>query len=252
MNSARAIGPDDIIGVIPARWGATRFPGKMLASIAGRPLITWVVRGCRRSRRVTRWIVATDDQRIAVAAAAAGAGVVMTSRGLKSGSDRVAQAVANERVAWVVNWQGDEWLPNGRPIDLLVAALERDDSCSVATLVRPLPPVEARNPNRVKVVVSRSGRALYFSRAPIPHDSTGKAPFWLHVGVYGFARRTLLEFAGWPQTPLEKQEKLEQLRLLEHDVPIAVARSRVATYGIDTPADARALARRLRPGRRSQ
>lgn len=236
--------------MIPARWGSTRFPGKLLASIGGYPLLTWVIRGCVRSRRVTRWIVATDDPRIAAVASEAGAEIKMTSAGLKSGSDRVAETVVNLRRRWVVNWQGDEWLPDGRPIDALVAALEMHPECPVATLVHPLAADEARNPHRVKVVVSPDGRALYFSRAFIPYDSTGTKPVWLHVGAYAFAKPVLLRFASWPQTPLEKREKLEQLRLLEHGIPIAVARCRVATFGVDTPADARALTRRLAKSRR--
>ncbi|MBI5867812.1 MAG: 3-deoxy-manno-octulosonate cytidylyltransferase [candidate division Zixibacteria bacterium] len=235
-----------IVGIIPARIGSTRFPGKMLALIAGKPLIEHVYRGCTKSQRVRRWIVATDDRGIASVIVQAGGEVVMTPRKLKTGSDRIALVAAQLRVRWIVNWQGDEWLPDGRPIDLLVQALETNPKRPVATLVRPLSVAEGKNPNRVKVVVSQSGRALYFSRALIPHDDSGTKPLWLHLGAYAFDRRTLLEFAGWSQTRLEKRERLEQLRLLEHDVPIATAHCRVRTYGVDTPEDAAALASHLR------
>lgn len=246
MRKTRSIGPSQVVGIIPARIGSTRFPGKMLAPIAGRPLIERVYLGCAKSKRVRRWIVATDDRRIARVIERAGGEAVMTPRTLKTGSDRIAMVAAQLRVRWIVNWQGDEWLPDGRPIDLLVQALESHPDRAVATLVRPLAPAEGKNPNRVKVVVSHSGRALYFSRALIPHDDSGTEPLWLHLGAYAFDRRTLLEFAGWSQTPLEKRERLEQLRLLEHDVPIVTVQCRVRTCGVDTPEDAAALEARLK------
>lgn len=217
----------------------------MLAPIGGRPLIERVVRGCMRSKRVHRWIVATDNARIAAAVERLGAEIVMTSARLKSGSDRVAKVVQALRTHWIVNWQGDEWLPDGRPIDRLVETLDANPDCPVATLARLLSPGEAKNPHRVKVVVSRSNRALYFSRAAIPHNPSGSTPVWLHLGAYAFERHTLLRFAAWRQTPLEACERLEQLRLLEHDVPIVVGQTKVQTFGVDTPADARRLSKRL-------
>jgi 3-deoxy-manno-octulosonate cytidylyltransferase (CMP-KDO synthetase) len=234
-----------ICGIIPARWGSSRFPGKMLTSIAGRPLIERVVRGCLRSRRVPRWIVATDDRRIADAVASTGAETVMTPSRFRSGSDRVAHVAQKLGAHWIVNWQGDEWLPDGRPIDRLVETLEADPDCLVATLVRPLDQSEKKNPNRVKVVLSQRSRALYFSRAAIPQDTSGSTPIWLHLGAYAFERQALLQFAAWRPTPLEQSERLEQLRLLEHDIPIAVGKTRVQTFGVDTPADARRLSQRL-------
>ena len=250
MTRRTRITPSQIVGIIPARYGSTRFPGKMLTLISGKPLIEWVLAGCTKSRRVRRWIVATDDRRIAHVAEQAGAEVVMTPKNLKCGSDRVAMVASHLRARWIVNWQGDEWLPDGRPIDGLVESLESHPDCPVATLARPLPMSDGINPNRVKVVVSQTGRALYFSRALIPHDSSGTTPSWLHLGAYAFERRTLMRFAAWSQTPLERRERLEQLRLLEHDVPISVALCRVQTWGVDTPADARALEARLQARRR--
>ena len=250
MSSRRRISPGQIVGIIPARFGSTRFPGKMLVPIAGKPLIVRVLLGCLKSKRIPRWIVATDDGRIARAVEQIGGEAVMTPRSLKSGSDRVALLASRLRARWIVNWQGDEWSPDGRPVDLLVEALESHPECPVATLVRPMNVSEGNNPNRVKVVVSQSGRALYFSRALIPHDLSGTAPLWLHLGAYAFERRTLLEFAGWNQTPLERRERLEQLRILEHDVPVSVALCRVQTYGVDAPADAAVLEARLLSRRR--
>lgn len=246
------IKPSQIAGIIPARWGSTRFPGKLATPIQGRPLLSWVIVGCRRSMRVANWIVATDDRRLAAIAEQAGAESVMTSSRFPSGSDRVAKVAESLRCRWIVNWQADEWLASGRPIDLLIEALERDRETRVATLCRPLSPDESKNPNRVKVVVSQSGRALYFSRALIPHDSSGTHPTRLHLGAYAFDRETLLQFTRWRQTPLEKQERLEQLRFLEHDVPMVVAECRIATFGVDTPADAEELNSRLERGGRNR
>jgi len=240
------IGPRQICGIIPARWGSTRFPGKILTPIAGHPLLEWVIKGCKRSKRVPQWIVATDDARIAEAAQRAGAEVVITSSRFRCGSDRVAAVAKRLRVQWIVNWQGDEWLPNGKPIDRLVETLEAHPDCPVATLARPMTAEEAKNPNRVKVVLSRSGKALYFSRATIPHGLFGSTPALLHLGAYAFEKHTLLKFSTLRQSPLEKFEKLEQLRLLENDVCVAVGRCGVFTSGIDTPADARRLTARIK------
>lgn len=245
MPRSRRIPETDIIGVIPARWESKRFPGKVLTMIKKRPLLDWIISGCRRSQRVKRWIVATDDVRIATVAEAAGVEAILTPAQLPSGSDRVAYVLARRRERWVVNWQGDEWLPDGRPIDRLVAALDADTGATVATLARPLAENEAGDPNRVKVVLSLTGRALYFSRALIPHDRRGTGPLLLHLGAYLYERATLLRFAGLKPSPLERRERLEQLRLLEHDIPIAVAMCRVQTHGIDAPSDARILSRRL-------
>ena len=237
------------MGIIPARWGSTRFPGKILTLISGEPLLAHIIRGCCKSRRVKRWIVATDDPRIAECAEANGAEAVMTPKSLKSGSDRAAYVSRKLRAKWIINWQGDEWTPTGKPIELLISALETHPDCPVATLARPFDHKSAQNVNRVKVVLSHSGRALYFSRAPIPHAILGTEPFWLHIGAYAFERSMLERFAGWRPTPLEKRERLEQLRLLEHDVPIAVGICREKTHGVDVPADAKELERLIGRGR---
>jgi len=249
VPTRRRIDPADVAGIIPTRWASTRFPGKPIAPIAGRPLLEWILRGCLRSTRVKHWLVATDDRRIAAVAEACGVKTIMTPSRLKSGSDRVAFAARRLRAKWIINWQGDEWLPDGRPIDALVRALESDPECEVATLARALPASVSRNPHRVKVVLSHQKRALYFSRAPIPYTFSGNEPYRLHLGAYAFSRSMLLQFARWPQSPLEKAERLEQLRILEHDLPIAVAVCNVTTQGVDTPADARSLERMIRKGR---
>jgi 3-deoxy-manno-octulosonate cytidylyltransferase (CMP-KDO synthetase) len=246
MTARHAIRTDEIVGCIPARWGSTRFPGKLLTPIAGRPLLEWVIRGCRKSRKVGRWIVATDDQRIAALAEQCDTEAVMTPARLRSGSDRVAHVVRRLKARWILNWQGDEWLPDGRPIDRLVDVLAKQPQLRVATLARPFDPKETSNPNRVKVVLSCSGRALYFSRASIPSKIYGTAPTLLHLGAYLFERKTLLQFTRLVRTPLERAESLEQLRLLEHDIPIGVGICKVHTWGVDTPADARKLTSYLR------
>lgn len=208
-----------------------------------------VVRACQKSKRVKRWIVATDDRRIAAYAEASGAEAVMTPKTLKSGSDRAAYVSRRLNAKWIVNWQGDEWSPNGRPVDLLITALESHPDCPVATLARPLDHLSAQNPNRVKVVLSHSGHALYFSRAPIPHAISGTEPFWLHMGAYAFEQSMLERFSKWRPSSLEKRERLEQLRLLEHDVHIAVGICRIVTHGVDAPADAKELERLIGRGR---
>lgn len=238
--------PHTVCGIIPARIGSKRFPRKPLAEIAGRPLLEWVVRGCTKSKTVGRWIVATDDRRIGALAHNLGVEAIITPRTLKSGSDRVAYVARGLSSKIIVNWQGDEWLPDGRPIDQLVDALRRNRKTHVATLARRLDPDDAKNPNRVKVVLSSSKHALYFSRASIPYSTNRSSPTLLHIGAYAFERQTLSQFASWSKTPLERREQLEQLRLLEHDVPIVVTISRVRTFGVDTPADARVLERYLR------
>jgi 3-deoxy-manno-octulosonate cytidylyltransferase (CMP-KDO synthetase) len=200
---------------------------------------------------VGRWIVATDDRRIGALADGLGVEAIMTPRSWKSGSDRVAYVARGLTSRVIVNWQGDEWLPDGRPIDQLVESLRRNAKTPVATLARPMDAAESKNPHRVKVVLSSTRHALYFSRASIPYSTKRPSPTLLHIGAYAFQRQTLLEFASWPKTPLERQESLEQLRLLEHDVPIVVTVSRVRTFGVDTPSDAGLLEQYLTGKRRT-
>lgn len=237
-----------VVAVIPARYGSTRFPGKPLADRTGKPLIRHVVERAAESRRVERIVVATDDERIATAVRAFGCEAIMTSPDHENGTSRIAEAVATIDCDIVVNVQGDE--PGLEPslIDATVEALEARPDCPMATVASPFAPDEDPNdPNVVKVVVSRRGTALYFSRAPIPHwrdrerirtaDATAEppAPPLKHVGLYVYRKAFLAEFVAMPPSPLERTESLEQLRVLDAGRPIAVAIGHAAFQGIDTP-----------------
>ena len=230
------------VAVIPARWASTRFPGKPLAELAGDPMIAHVVRRASEATTIDHVIVATDDQRIAEAAIAAGAEAVMTGE-CPSGTDRVAAAVAN-RDEWeiVVNIQGDEPLLSGENIDVLVSGLVADEEVRMSTLCRPLDAERAEDPNSVKVVRDARGRALYFSRSPIPYPRHREMAWklWrLHLGIYGFRREALDAFVALPPSELEQAEALEQLRALENGIPILVLDAPHPAFGVDTPEDLR-------------
>ncbi|MFV2071147.1 MAG: 3-deoxy-manno-octulosonate cytidylyltransferase [Thermoanaerobaculales bacterium] len=231
-----------VVAVIPARWASTRFPGKALARIAGEPMIAHVIRRAAEALSVGHVIVATDDERIAGAAKAAGAEVVMTGV-CSSGTDRVAAAlVGREEWELVVNVQGDEPLLSGENIDVLVEGLRADRGAPISTLCRPLAPERAEDPNAVKVVRDTHGRALFFSRSPIPYprDREAAAALWrLHLGIYGFRRQALEDFVSLPPSELEKAEGLEQLRALENGIPILVLDAPHPAFGVDTPEDLR-------------
>lgn len=238
--------------VIPARMHSTRLPGKPLIDLAGKPMIARVVEQARRSG-ADRVVVATDDDRVAQAAEGAGAEAALTRADHPSGSDRVMEVAASRGwrdEAIVVNVQGDEPLIPPTVIDQ-VAALPHVPytDCGVATLCEPIADAaDLFDPNVVKVVADRSGRALYFSRAPIPWSREAFArgrpaalrdgPWQRHVGIYAYRVRALREFVAWPPSPLEELEALEQLRLLDHGRHIAIAAA-VAPVpsGVDTPAD---------------
>jgi 3-deoxy-manno-octulosonate cytidylyltransferase (CMP-KDO synthetase) len=230
----------NVVAVIPARWASTRFPGKSMAELAGEPMIVHVVRRALEARTIDHVIVATDDERIAEAAAGAGAEAVMTGE-CPSGTDRVAVAIA-DRSEWeiVINVQGDEPLLSGDNIDVLVEGLLADDEVRMSTLCRPLEAERAEDPNAVKVVRDLRGRALYFSRSPIPYPRHREAAWklWrLHLGIYGFRRDTLAAFVALPPSELEQAEGLEQLRALEHGIPILVLDAPHPAFGVDTPED---------------
>ena len=229
------------IVVIPARYGSTRFPAKILASETGKPLVQHVVERARLATRVTDVLVATDDQRIADALRPFGTRCVMTSPAHQSGTDRIAEVARDlpPDVDVIVNVQGDEPEIEPAVIDALAERLQTggDDMATAAT---PFPPgADVADPNLVKVVTSLGGRAVYFSRSPVPFwrdRSAGTQPtYYLHLGIYAYRREFLLQFAGWPPTPLEQAEKLEQLRALEHGRSIHVLTVDRATHGIDTP-----------------
>jgi 3-deoxy-manno-octulosonate cytidylyltransferase (CMP-KDO synthetase) len=230
------------IAVIPARFAASRFPGKPLALIAGKPMIEHVVERCREAKCFSRIVLATDDERIERAAKAFGAEVVMTSPACASGTDRVAEVAAKFGLAGdavVVNVQGDEPALDPRSLVTLASAFD-DARVELATLVRPLREEERPNPNVVKAVLDEQQNALYFSRADLPFQrEPGATPLqrWGHVGLYGYRARTLARLAALPPTALEKTESLEQLRALGHGLRIACRVTAHPTQAVDRPED---------------
>ncbi len=238
--------------VIPARFASTRFPAKILASETGRPLVQHAVDRVRKCRRVREVLVATDDQRIVDALRPFQTRCVLTSAAHPSGTDRIAEVARSLGDELIVNVQGDEPEIEPQIIDDLIDRLEKNLDEAMATAATPFPAeADPRDPNLVKVVLSREGRALYFSRAPIPftRDVSGSpAAYLLHLGIYAYRREFLLEFASWAPTPLETIEKLEQLRALEHGRLIYVLQVLRATHGIDTPEQYAAFVERVKGG----
>ena len=233
--------PGTVLGVIPARYGSTRFPGKPLARVDGRTLIELVWERAKRAKSIHRLVVATDDERIFQAVEAFGGEAVMTSHQLISGTDRTWEVAKKTEAQIVVNIQGDEPLLQPAMVDTLVKALEEDPAAEMVTLRFSMRGVKGyADPNVVKVVSDQSGFALYFSRAPIPavKASRGSPDLWYkHIGIYGYRRKVLRDFVGWAPSPLEKSEGLEQLRILEQGVRIKVLDSPSDTIGVDTPED---------------
>jgi 3-deoxy-manno-octulosonate cytidylyltransferase (CMP-KDO synthetase) len=246
--------------VIPARYGSSRFPGKPLADIAGRPMVVRVAERARASgaREV---LVATDDRRIAAAVEAHGHTALMTRRGHASGTDRIAEVVARRRYPArhiVVNVQGDEPLIDPRLIAGVAENLARHGDAAIATACTPIHDArELRNPNVVKVVLDRDGYALYFSRAPVPYSRDAFAggiralpaglPAYRHLGIYAYRCGFLRRFARLSAAAIEQHEALEQLRALAHGYRISVAVTQRAPHpGVDTPRDLRQLRRALR------
>jgi len=251
--------------IIPARFSASRLPGKPLLTVGDRPLIQWVWQ-CARASGAASVLIATDDVRIGDSARGFGAECVMTSPQHASGTDRIAEVVRARGFAAedvVVNLQGDEPMMPPAVIDEVAQALSARPAIEIATAVAPIRSLaEFLDPSCVKALRAPDGRALYFSRAPVPwpRDSvmagqpTVFAGAWRHIGIYAYRVRSLLRFAAWPPTPLEATEKLEQLRALEHHMPIhLVALSEAPPAGVDTPEDlerARASLAAGRPPRR--
>ena len=240
------------VGIIPARWGSTRFPGKALHSIAGKPILQHVWERCRQARKLDQIIVATDDFRIAEAAFAWGAEVAMTSAEHLSGTDRIAEVAAKARqFAHIINIQGDEPMIDPKLIDRLVTELQRDRKLEMITAAHPFAdPKEAISPHQVKVVLNRQNEALYFSRAAIPflRDLAAAPSYFRHQGIYGYARPLLLRFVRWKPTGLERAESLEQLRALENGVRIKVVVTGSGWPGVDTPEDAQMIERLMVAG----
>lgn len=227
------------VAVIPARYQSTRFPGKPLASETGKTLIEHVVLQVQKAKLIDEIIVATDDQRIFDAVEAFGGKVMMTSSDHPNGTCRIAEVAANlpDDVDMIVNVQGDEPEIEPAVIDQLVAGLRADSDAPMATLASPFADDEdPANPNIVKLVMSQTHRALYFSRSLIPYDRDNKGCMPLkHPGLYAFRRDFLLKYPKLTATPLEQLEQLEQLRVLEHGYPIAIVKTVCHHHGIDTP-----------------
>ena len=227
----------EIVGVIPARYASVRFPGKPLALLAGKPMVLHVLAAARASRRLHRALVATDDERIAAAVRAEGGEALLTSPLATSGTDRLAEAAASIPADVYVNIQGDEPMMSPENVDRAVATLLEGPDRGIATLAIPVPAAEAADPNVVKVAVAGDGRALYFSRAPIPYFRTGPPAYRKHLGLYVYRREALRAIAKLPPSALEKAESLEQLRWLEAGHAVWVGEALHDSIGIDTPED---------------
>ncbi len=233
-----------IIGIIPARFASTRFPGKPLQLIAGKSLIEHVVGQCRLATALADVIVATDDERIAAAVRGV-CRVEMTATDHPSGTDRIAEVASLIDCDAAINIQGDEPLMDPEVINAVAEALNNREMSTAATPITEA--ADYDNPNVVKVVVDSAGRALYFSRRTIPFlrddaeattvEQLAKFPFLKHLGIYGYQRETLLKLVQFPPSPLELAEKLEQLRALENGIGIAVVPVNYESIGVDTPED---------------
>lgn len=227
-----------ILGVIPARFASTRFPGKALATLAGKVIIQHVYERASRAQSITQLVIATDDPRIRDAAESFGAVVHMTRPDHPSGTDRVAEVATSDPAEIIVNVQGDEPMIEPGAIDTAVLALLDDPFCPMATLKKRIEdPAELTNPNVVKVVTGHTGRALYFSRSTIPSGAGGDVACFKHIGLYVYRREFLLGYSRMAVGPLERAERLEQLRALENGHAIRVAETSYESLGVDTPED---------------
>ena len=236
---------DRIVGVIPSRWGSTRFPGKSLAMISGKPMVQWVVERVKQAKRLDAVIVATDDTRIAECVQSLNipdVQVAMTHPDHPSGTDRIAEAIQSMEVDAVINVQGDEPLIEPLLIDELAEVISTGewDMVTAAT------PIEDRaqitDPSVVKALFNRHGQALYFSRATIPHirepeESSVEGTYWRHIGIYAYRRDYLLRLVAEPPCGLEELEKLEQLRALDMGCRMKVVKTQDFGIGVDTPED---------------
>lgn len=235
-----------IVGLIPARYGAVRFPGKPLSLLAGKPMIQHVLEAASAARRLDEVAVATDDERIAQAVRAVGGRAVMTSPEAASGTDRLAEAARSLLADVYVNIQGDEPLMSTENVDRAVETLLADGGREIASLAYPLPSERAEDPNVVKVVTTAEGRALYFSRAPIPHYRQGAPSHRKHLGIYVYRADVLRAITALPPSALERAESLEQLRWLEAGYSIWIGEALHDSVGVDTPADRDEVERRMK------
>lgn len=239
----RSTAPQRIVAVIPARYASTRFPGKIIAPLAGRPLVAHTYSRTCEATLVSRVVVATDDDRIREALQPYGIPIVMTRNDHPSGTDRIAEAALGLEADIIVNVQGDEPLIDPHTIDEAIRPLLDDSELPMATVKRRITDsTSILDPNVVKVVCDSRDRALYFSREPIPHirdaaDRRDADCYWQHIGLYVYRKSFLLEYAQWPPSPLESLERLEQLRVLERGFPIHVSETEYESIGVDTPDD---------------
>lgn len=233
-----------VLAVIPARFASTRFPGKIIAPLAGKPLVVHTYEQARKAHLVSEVVVAADDTRVVDALRPFDVPVVMTRPDHPSGTDRIAEVAAGSAASVIVNVQGDEPLIDPNTIDAAVKPLLEQPDIPMSTARRLITtPEDIDNPNVVKVICDQRGRALYFSRSTIPYirDQADKVEspqcYWQHIGLYVYRRDFLLAYAKMAQTPLERLEKLEQLRVLENGYPIAVVDTAYNSIGVDTPED---------------
>lgn len=233
--------------VIPARLASTRLPGKVLRQIAGRPMLAWVYEAARSSPLVAEVIVATDSDEVMQVCRRNGWNARLTSCQHRSGTDRVYEVASSVAADVYVNVQGDEPLARPEHLEALLTPM-KDASVLVSTIKTPAAAADIDNPNAVKVVTDSAGRALYFSRATIPHDrdGTGQPRYFKHLGFYAYRKPALERFCSLPESSLERSEGLEQLRFLENGIPIHVAETPYDTIGVDTEEDLRRVEAILR------
>ena len=237
-----------VAAVIPARFGSTRFPGKVLANLCGKPLVQWVYEKAAASKAAIV-LVAADDKKVADAVESFGGKAVMTSPSHPSGTDRIHEAVSKLDCDIIINVQGDEPLIPVKVIDELIDLMVSNPSIEMATVAVPCPrKTFENNPNMVKVVFDSDNFALYFSRSIIPFLREGgeDTPTYLHWGIYAYRRETLAKIVSLPESRLEKCQKLEQLRALDNGIRIYVNTSNLSTIGVDTPEDLEKAEKRIR------
>jgi 3-deoxy-manno-octulosonate cytidylyltransferase (CMP-KDO synthetase) len=241
--------PRKILGVIPARFSSTRFPGKVLAQIANKTMLQHVYERVSLASYLTSTIIATDDDRVYAAAKSFGARVRMTRADHLSGTDRVAEVASAENAEVIVNIQGDEPLIDPAAIDAAILPLVHDPAVIMGTLKKRIEdPREIQDPNVVKVVTDHQGDAIYFSRCPIPfdRDRVSGTAYFKHIGLYVYQRDFLLSYSSLPVGPLEEAERLEQLRALENGYRIRVVETEYESLGVDTPEDLERVSRLFR------
>lgn len=235
-----------VIAVIPARLGSTRLPRKMLREILHKPLVGWVYESVKSSAVLADVIVATDSEEILEVCRRAGWTAQMTSAAHRSGTERVHEISDVAAADVYINVQGDEPLVRPEQIAALVDLMQ-DSRVQVGTLKTPCAAEEIQNPNAVKVVAAANGSALYFSRSTVPYDRDASQPrYYKHLGLYGYRKQALDKFVSWPESPLEKIERLEQLRFLENGTPVFIRETPFDSIGVDTEEDLRRVEEILR------